>query len=61
MVPSFTIQTQTRKGIWRKLPDCEFQSRERAEAYGLKYHSDRYGSRYFRVVEFDPCSGKVSA
>lgn len=58
---AFTIQIQTRKGIWRKLPDCEFRTAESAEAYGLKYHSDPYGTRYFRVVEFDPHSGKVSA
>lgn len=51
MAQRFTIQTQTRKGVWRKLPDCEFMSRESAEAYGLKYHTDRYGARFFRVVE----------
>jgi hypothetical protein len=46
----YTIQTQLRSGGWRKLRDCQFDSCDSAVAYGLKYHTDRYGARQFRVV-----------
>ena len=51
---SFTIETpaNNKKG-WRKVPDCNFSSRISAENYGLKYHTDKYGSRMFRTVEIE--------
>jgi len=47
----FTIQVpaKTNSG-WKKLPDCQFLTAEKAEAYGLKYHTDKSGARLFRVV-----------
>jgi hypothetical protein len=49
---AYKVQTpaKTRSG-WKSLPDCRFSTREKAEAYGLKYHTDRHGSRLFRVVD----------
>lgn len=52
MATFYTIQTPAKtKSGWRKLPDCQFSCADRAEAYGLKYHTDRHGARQFRVVE----------
>lgn len=41
----------TTKSGWRKLPDCQFSTEEAAENYGIKYHTDKHGARFFRVVE----------
>ena len=51
MAEKFTIETpaNNKKG-WRKLPDCQFDHEQSAINYGLKYHTDRYGHRFFRVV-----------
>lgn len=47
----YTIQIPAKtKSGWRKLPDCEFGCFERAEAYGIKYHTDKHGAKFFRVV-----------
>jgi hypothetical protein len=48
----FTIETpaNNKKG-WRKLPDCQFAEKQSAENYGLKYHTDKSGSKMFRIVE----------
>ena len=39
------------KSGFRRVPDTSFDSREAAERYGLKYHTDKSGSRMFIVVE----------
>ena len=35
---------------WKRVPDTKFDAESSAEAYGMKYHTDRYGSRMFKVV-----------
>lgn len=48
----FKLQTPAKtKSGWRTLADGNWRTRESAEAYGLKYHTDRHGARQFRVVE----------
>jgi hypothetical protein len=38
------------KNGWRRVPDTQFDTEDSAERYGLKYHTDKYGSRMFKVV-----------
>lgn len=51
MTDRYTIEVPANtKSGWRKLPDCDFRCADRAEAYGGKYHTDKHGARFFRVV-----------
>ncbi|SNT33133.1 hypothetical protein [Sphingopyxis indica] len=48
----FKLQTPAKtKSGWRTLADGNWRTRESAEAYGLKYHTTKDGSRLFRIVE----------
>lgn len=48
----FKLQTPAKtKSGWRTLADGNWRTRESAEAYGLKYHTAKDGSRLFRIVE----------
>lgn len=39
------------KSGFRRVPDTCFDTRESAERYGLKYHTDKSGARLFIVIE----------
>ena len=40
------------KSGWRRVPDTRFDTEKSAQAYGMKYHTDKYGSKMFKVVTF---------
>ena len=46
----WAIATKTRKGHLRRVPDTRFETREAADAYGLRYHSNGYSLRRFEIV-----------
>jgi len=46
----FVVKTMTIRG-WRKLKDCKFFDRERAEAYGQKYWTTKDGAKLYKVFE----------
>lgn len=49
MAYAIATPAKTKTG-WRRVPDTKFDTKESAERYGLKYHTDRYGARMFKVV-----------
>lgn len=46
----WAIATITRKGHTRRVPDTKFLTYEKAENYGLEYHTSPQGIRRFVVV-----------
>lgn len=50
MAYAIAVPAKTKSGF-KRVPDTRFDTRESAERYGLKYHTDKYGSRMFIVIE----------
>ena len=48
----YAIATRAKtKSGWRRVPDTRFDTEDSAKRYGDKYHTDRSGSRMYRVIE----------
>jgi hypothetical protein len=47
----FAIATKTRKGTLKRVPDTRFDTYDSAHKYGMQYHTDKYGSQMFHVVQ----------
>jgi hypothetical protein len=50
----YAIATKSSKAKsgWRRVPDTRFETEKSAQAYGMKYHTDKYGAKLFKVVTF---------
>jgi len=50
----YAIATKSAKSKsgWRRVPDTRFDTKQSAERYGDKYHTDKYGSKMYKVVTF---------
>ena len=50
----YAIATKSAKAKsgWRRVPDTRFETEKSAQAYGMKYHTDKYGAKMFKVVTF---------
>lgn len=55
----FAIATKTRAGALRRVPDTRFDTWDSAHKYGLQYHTDRYGSQMFSVVQHPDAKKKI--
>jgi len=51
----YAIATKSSKAKtgWRRVPDTRFDTKQSAERYGDKYHTDRYGAKMYKVVTFN--------
>lgn len=46
----FAIYTKAKtKSGWKRIKDTKFDTKESAEAYGRKYHTDKYGAKMYKV------------
>jgi len=50
----YAIATKSAKAKsgWRRVPDTRFDTEKSAEAYGMKYHTDKYGAKMYKIVTF---------
>ena len=48
-----TRSAQSKSG-WRRVPDTCFETYESAERYALKYHTDKSGAKFFKIITFTP-------
>ena len=51
----YAIATKSSKSKsgWRRVPDTRFDTKQSAERYGNKYHTDRSGSKMYKIVTFN--------
>lgn len=51
----YAIATRSAKAKsgWRRVPDTKFDTKQSAERYGDKYHTDKYGSKMYKIVTFN--------
>lgn len=48
----YAIATRANTGSgWRRVPDTKFSTMESAELYGQKYHKDKSGAKFYKVIE----------
>ena len=57
---AIATQSKTAKSGWARVPDTKFDTRETAQAYGRKYHTDSSGSEMFKVVEHPDGNEKIA-
>jgi nicotinic acid mononucleotide adenylyltransferase len=51
---AFAIATKSArvKTGWKRVPDTKFDTKESAIKYGDKYHTDKYGAKMYKVVDY---------
>ena len=57
----YAIATKSSKSKtgWRRVPDTKFDTEQSAERYGDKYHTDKYGSKMYKIVTFNEEAPRV--